>query len=203
MRTHVKICGITDAASAEAAVVAGADSLGFVFAPSPRQVEPEVAARICAGIPPEVTRIAVFVRPTRRDLTRVLASFPADLVQADHETTWSAGVELLPVFREGPGVIARLHSFTEDHSDRRFVFEGALSGVGRMVDWEAAATAATLGRMTLAGGLTPDNVGRAIGEVVPFGVDVSTGVESAAGVKDPARIRDFLAAVRETASVLP
>lgn len=203
MRTHVKICGITDAATAEAAVLAGADSLGFVFAPSPRQLEPQVAARICAGIPPGVTRVAVFVRPTRWQVTRVLASFAADLVQADHETTWSADVEILPVFRQGPGVMARLRQLIDGHSDRRFVYEGARSGVGRTVDWETAATAATLGRMTLAGGLTPDNVGRAIGEVVPFGVDVSTGVESAPGVKDRARIRDFLAAVRETESVLP
>ena len=106
--------------------------------------------------------------------------------------------QALPVFRESVSVFDRVEDFVGSSSDRRFVYEGRRSGTGRTVDWAKAHRVGRLGRMTLAGGLTPDNVGEAIAEVRPFGVDVSSGVESRPGVKDFGLIRAFVEAVRET-----
>jgi len=90
-----------------------------------------------------------------------------------------------------------LDAYLGDTSDRRLVYEGPRSGVGRTVDWARAHGVARRGLVTLAGGLAPDNVAEAIRTVRPFGVDVSSGVESEPGVKDPGRIRAFVEAVRE------
>jgi len=198
MRIHVKICGITDLSAAIAAAEAGADSIGFVFASSLRQITPEQAARLVRELPKSIDRVAVFLRPTAGELTRVLAVFDADVVQADHAYLEDlGGRRLLPVFRESERVQAELDTYVGSSTDRRFVYEGRRSGAGRAVDWTRAFNVARRGQVTLAGGLDPDNVGEAIRTVRPFGVDVSSGVESEPGVKDPGRIRAFVEAVRE------
>jgi phosphoribosylanthranilate isomerase len=183
----VKVCGVTDLAAGEAAAGAGADAVGFVFSSSPRQVTPPTALSISAELPPQITRVAVFRRPTRSEIEDVLEIFTPDLVQADHDTL--AGfdaVDTLPVYREdGPAP-----------DGGRFLYEGPVSGVGEMVDLSRAIGVARLGEMILAGGLRPDNVGTAISQVRPYGVDVSSGVETAPGRKDPALIRSFVAAAR-------
>ncbi len=195
MTIHVKICGITDLDSARVAVDAGADALGFVFADSVRNIGPDDAAAIAEELPGRVQRVAVFLRPRQAELRRVLARFPADLVQADYGTAFDYdGARLLPVFREGEDDV--LEQYLSGTVARRFHYEGRISGAGRAVDWSHAARLARKGRMTLAGGLTPSNVSNAIATVRPFGVDVSSGVESKPGVKDHHRIRDFLKAVR-------
>jgi phosphoribosylanthranilate isomerase len=195
MSLHVKICGISDAGSAMAAAEAGADAIGFVFYPrSPRLVSPERARSIAAGLPEGVETVAVFLRPSADEMRRVLDVFDADRVQADADFLGGHGrVQVLPVFREGPDLEARL----TEHGGGRFLLEGRRSGVGERVDWARAAALAQMGQMTLAGGLNPDNVAEAIGEVHPFGVDVSSGVESRPGVKDPHRIREFVVRARE------
>ena len=189
MSLFIKICGITDAVAAATCVDAGVDALGFVFSESPRRLAPDVAADLASGVPVGIARVAVFRRPSQSEVDTVLEHFPADLVQADHDTVPapSPGIGVLPVYREDIDEIG-------DH--RRFLYEGAHSGVGQQVDLENAAGVARLGEMILAGGLRPDNVAHAIYRVRPFGVDVSSGVESAPGVKDPALIRSFVAAVR-------
>lgn len=194
MRVHVKICGITDLSSALAAVEAGADAVGFVFADSVRKVTADEAARISKELPGRIQRVAVFLRPGPEELRRVLARFPADIIQADHGTI-SDGPGLLPVFREGDDETLRTH--LSRTVGRRFHYEGRVSGSGTAVDWQRAAEFARLGRMTLAGGLNPANVTTALTVVRPFGVDVSSGVESKPGVKDPGIIKEFLAAVRQ------
>lgn len=189
MSLFVKICGITDSAAAESAVEAGADAVGFVFATSPRQVTTGVAASISAGLPPEILRVAVFRRPSRGELEQVLEDFTPDLVQADSESLKGFGeIATLPVFREGVGA-------TPDGG--RFLYEGPASGSGRVVDLSTAAEVARAGDMVLAGGLGPDNVGSAISRVRPYGVDVSSGVESSPGTKDPELIRSFVYTARE------
>jgi phosphoribosylanthranilate isomerase len=192
MSVHVKICGIRDAGSATTAVQAGADALGFVFhSGSPRLVTPEHAASIAVDLPAHVEKIAVFLRPEPTDIESVLEIFAADRVQADHETIGHLSESMrLPVYRQGEAIdlVAR---------PTRFLYEGRRSGVGERVDWELAASMAGRGHMTLAGGLHPGNVGSAIDAISPFGVDVSSGVESAPGIKDKALIEGFLAAVRE------
>ena len=121
-------------------------------------------------------------------MRRVLDEFEPDVVQADHDTILGLeGGVPLPVYREGESPAS---------GTSRFLFEGPHSGMGHQVDLNLAARTALLGEMILAGGLRPDNVGRAIVTVRPFGVDVSSGVESTPGVKDPTRIREFVAAVR-------
>lgn len=193
---HVKICGITSVEAAEAAVAAGADAVGFVFADSARKITPEDAARIAADLPGRVERFAVFLSPTERAVGRVLSVFPADVVQADYGAlTQPDGARLLPVFREGDHRV--LDDYLDDTIGRRFHYEGRVGGSGETVDWLVAARLAGRGRMTLAGGLDPDNVTEAIGLVQPFGVDVSSGVESAPGVKDALKIRDFVETVRD------
>lgn len=188
MSLFVKICGVTDLDAAETAVGAGADAVGFVFASSPRQVTPREAQRISGELPPEILRVAVFRRPSNADIESVLEAFTPDLVQADHDTVEGLeGTSALPVFHEG------VEGAPEGG---RFLYEGPVSGAGQLVDLTRAAGVARLGEMILAGGLRPDNVGRAIDRVKPFGVDVSSGVETEPGTKDPALIRSFVAAVR-------
>lgn len=184
----MKICGITDPGAAETAVEAGANAIGFVFADSPRRVTARDASSISRDIPSGTLTVAVFRRPSAEDVEEVLASFTPDLIQADHDALVGRGSTVtLPVFRDGDGAIP---------DGGRFLYEGPVSGAGRLVDLSRGATIARMGEMVLAGGLRPDNVSMAIDRVRPFGVDVSSGVESAPGVKDPALIRSFVAAAR-------
>ena len=188
MSLLIKVCGVTDRKTAQVCVEAGVKALGFVFANSPRRLSAAQAESISASLPPGVLRVAVFRRPSQEEVANALEGFTPDLVQADHEAVLSLrGVSTLPVYRE------------HDHSapgGGRFLFEGPVSGVGRGVDLARAEEMARLGEMVLAGGLRPDNVGRAITRVRPFGVDVSSGVESSPGEKSPELIRAFVAAVR-------
>lgn len=188
MSLFVKICGITSVEAGAAAVEAGADAVGFVFAPSPRQVTTAEALAISGQLPSRVLRVAVFRRPGPEEIEEVLSVFTPDLVQADHDVlTGAEPVATLPVF----------HSSGSDLPEGgRFLYEGPVSGSGQLVDLRAASRVARLGEMVLAGGLTPDNVDGAIEAVRPFGVDVSSGVEMSPGRKDPSLIRSFVAAAR-------
>jgi phosphoribosylanthranilate isomerase len=198
MRVHVKICGIRDAETALAAVVAGVDALGFVMAESVRRVTPAEASAIVAGIPGGVERVAVLRHPGPEEMEALLREFEPDLVQAEHDARLDdAGARHLPVFREAPGIEASIDAHLAVGTAARFVYEGARSGMGEAVDWRRARRVGERGRMILAGGLTPENVGDAIRTARPFGVDVSSGVESRLGVKDVGLIRAFVAAVRE------
>lgn len=188
MSLFVKICGLTDLGAAETAVGAGADAVGFVFSISPRQVAAKKARAISADLPAGVLRVAVFRHPSRAEIEEILEVFTPDLVQADHDTLDGYDtVDTLPVFRDGGDGIPE---------GGRFLYEGPMSGSGQQVDISAAARVASTGEMILAGGLDPDNVAAMIERVRPTGVDVSSGVESAPGVKDPALIRSFVAAAR-------
>lgn len=188
MSLFVKICGIGSEAAADACATAGADAAGFVFAESPRQVTPARATSIAGRLPAGMLRVAVFRRLTEDSLERVLEVFAPDLIQADHDTLLPVDeARRLPVYREGEDAAP---------DGGRFLYEGPLSGIGVGVDAHRAADMARLGEMILAGGLRPDNVGRAIDAVRPYGVDVSSGVETEPGVKDPALIGSFVAAAR-------
>lgn len=191
MSVFVKICGLTTPEGVAAVAEAGADAAGFVFSPSPRQVGPAEARGLAAGLPSSIRRVAVFRRPPPGWIARVLEEFPADWVQADAVDL--SGVDLgggaaLPVFRSGAPLPALLPEL--------LLFEGPESGAGRVADWEQAAVLARRTRMLLAGGLEPGNVASALARVHPWGVDVSSGVESAPGIKDPARVAAFVAAAR-------
>lgn len=195
MRIFVKICGVTTVEALEAAVAAGADALGFVFAPSPRWLAPEDAADLAELVPPGIVRVAVMRHPLPEEWDEVAAIVRPDWLQTEARDFASLrlppGVEPLPVYRDMPGLdtgaLAR-----ED----RALFEAYRSGVGEAPDWDRARALSSLTKLVLAGGLTPENVGTVIRHVRPWGVDVSSGVETSRGVKDADRIRAFVAAVR-------
>lgn len=200
----IKICGLSDAAAVQAAVHAGVDAIGFVFAPSPRQVTPAQARALCRDVPATVARVAVTQHPTLGLLKEILEEFDPDCLQSDaadfKELEVRRGPRLLPVYREGvsePGLFTRRAEQPGVAFEPDFLYEGAVSGRGETVDWEQAARLGRRGRMLLAGGLNATNVAAAILRARPYGVDVSSGVESAPGVKDIARISEFVSAVRK------
>lgn len=192
MKHFIKICGLADADDVAAAAAAGADAVGFVFADSVRRVSPAEAREACQDIPAGLLRVAVMRHPGDDEWQRVLAGFAPDVLQTDVGDF--AGLEVpdsvrrWPVFREGDTLAAP--------GDAVFVYEGAQSGSGTAVDWQRAAQIARRGRMILAGGLAEDNVAAAIRQVRPWGVDVSSGVESLPGRKDHELIHRFIGAVR-------
>lgn len=189
----VKICGLTDQTAIDAAVEAGADALGFVFARSPREIEPKQARRFCRSIPKDTIRVAVMHHPSRERFAAVIENFEPDWIQTDaadfDELAAPANVRCVPVFREGE--TAQISEFPA-----RLVFEGRISGSGETTDWDEAKRIAAKVELILAGGLDPENVAAAIDRVRPFGVDVSSGVEYERGKKDPKKIRQFVANVR-------
>lgn len=189
----VKICGLSTHEAVAAAVEAGADALGFVFAESPREVTPEQARELCAGVPPNVVRVAVMRHPHKEQWERVLEVFEPNWLQTDADDfRWielPPGCEALPVYRENDVP-------ADSDLPDRLLFEGTQSGAGRVADWDEASGLARVAEVILAGGLNADNVEEAIRFVRPWGVDVSSGVERARGEKDPAKIREFIARVR-------
>jgi phosphoribosylanthranilate isomerase len=195
MSLLVKICGLRSPDAVAAAVDAGADALGFVFAESPRRVSPDQATQLCDGLPPGILRVAVMRHPGAAEWAAVQAGFRPDWLQTDAgdfaALAVDADVQPMPVFRDTP-------ELDEDAaaSQPRLLFEAADSGRGQKPDWQRAARLAQSTRLMLAGGLDPDNVAAAIAAVRPWGVDVSSGVESRRGVKDCARIAAFVAAAR-------
>lgn len=193
MSLLVKICGLRDAANVHAAIDAGADAVGFVFAESVRRVSPAEAGDACGQVPNNVKRVAVMRHPSNEDWLRVLDGFGPDVLQTDIEDFDSLdvpyNVEPWPVIREGDPALDR-------PLPEAFLYEGKQSGKGETVDWERAAEIAARGNMVLAGGLSAANVADAIRIVNPRGVDVSSAVESAPGQKDPKLIKRFIDAAR-------
>ena len=194
----VKICGLSEAEHVQAAVEAGADAVGFVFAESVRRVDPWHAAEIAKAAPRGVKRVAVMLHPSNDEWQAVLREFSPDVLQTDAEDFADLDVpdtvERWPVYREGNRVT--VPSGAGEEVPGTFLYEGAKSGRGETVDWSRAAVIAKRGNMILAGGLGVDNVAEAIARVRPFGVDVSSAVESAPGEKDPVLIERFVRAAR-------
>ena len=195
MTLLVNICGMTDEQAVSVAVRAGADAVGFVFAESPRRITPQQARSISKGISPGVLSVAVMLHPDNDAWREVLDVFQPDVLQTDAADfdylEVPAHIRRWPVIREGDSV---------DTMPTQFVYEGRNSGKGETIDWDLAARLARRGGMILAGGLDARNVGSALARVRPFGVDVSSAVESAPGRKDPQKIRDFINAVRTATS---
>ena len=195
MSCLVKICGLKHIGTVDAAVVAGADAVGFVFAKSVRQVTARHAAFIASNIPEHVLRVAVMLHPTAEEWEEVQTIFCPDVLQTDADDFEALNVPediaKWPVIREG-AVTA------DDDLPNTFIYEGKTSGQGEAVDWSGASILAQRSQLILAGGLKQDNVAEAIRQVGPFGVDVSSAVESAPGEKDPDMIRAFIETVRAT-----
>jgi len=195
MRVRVKICGVTSPAAAIAAVEAGADAVGFVFADSPRKVDATRAIEISRELPPFVARVAVFRYPEPAVVAEIVRRVRPTVVQSEPvdglSTALEPGVGFLPVFHDDDDLLARI----DEASPPAVLLEAAgRGGRGVAPDWRRAEEIARRLPLVLAGGLTPDNVAEAIRRVRPFAVDVSSGVESSSGVKDPAKVRRFVEA---------
>jgi phosphoribosylanthranilate isomerase len=194
----IKICGITRADAVSAAVAAQVDAIGFVFAPSPRQVTPGQAAQLAALAPPGILRIAVAQHPLQTNVDEICRVLKPDYFQTDvedfRELRIPAHIKVLPVVRFGRDTPSPL--------PRRVVFEGPTSGIGERADWARAGELARQTELILAGGLNAENVTEAVQAVRPYGVDVSSGVEHGHGIKDPDKIYEFVRAARAVAAHL-
>src|SRR5579884_2853778 len=210
MACKIKICGITNATDAQAAVEAGADALGFVFhRKSPRWVEAKVVKAIVSELPPFVLPVGVFVDEDAKVVRDLMDECGLALAQLHGDESASycerLGRPVLKAIRlRDRGSFLALAEFQGRAQVRGFVVdafsEEAYGGTGQTADWNLAAEAAKAARILLAGGLTPANVGEAIERVRPYGVDVSSGVEASPGKKDPEKIRAFVRAVRGVSS---
>lgn len=196
MSIWIKICGLTSVDAVEAAVRAGADAIGFVFAESPRKVSVRWARELAQDIPPTMMRVAVMRHPTQKAWAEVALGFEPDWLQTDAEDFANldieSGVQRLPVYRDKPDL-----EFDAVATQQRVLFEGPDSGHAQQVDWKRASSLAGVTQLVLAGGLDDRNVGDAIRQVRPWGVDVSSGVERSRGEKDPEKIAAFISAVRK------
>jgi phosphoribosylanthranilate isomerase len=199
----IKVCGITNPEDALAAAEMGADAVGFVFAPSPRQVSPEMAKEIIRKIPMAVRTVGVFVNENPETVASISNLCDLDLLQLHgKETTHYCG-------QFGRRVIKAVRVQNENDLEvcseyvgvvQAFLLDtyvaGQSGGTGVTFDWNIAHTARKYGHIILAGGLNPDNVATAIGAVKPYGVDASSGLEQKPGVKDHDKLAQFIQAVR-------
>ncbi|MEW6746534.1 MAG: phosphoribosylanthranilate isomerase [Planctomycetota bacterium] len=253
MRVRIKVCGFTRAEDIAAAVEAGVDAVGFVFADSVRRVTPEHAAELARLVPPFVACVAVFRHPDPGLIQEVVSIVRPDWVQSDaldRPLFRGRGVRFLPVLRDstdgfpsaaepqrseevlaspphGPAASHQVSAVSTQPGPAHWVgttqvlgpifsagrrevvekdsilpgetllYEGLRSGEGQRANWDRATELARTRRLVLAGGLDPSNVAAAVRHVRPFGVDVSSGVESHPGIKSPSKMRDFIEAVRD------
>jgi phosphoribosylanthranilate isomerase len=194
---RVKICGICDAGSAAAAAEAGADLIGFHFCPSPRRVTPEEAKAIIDAIDVRPRIVGVFIDQDPEEVRQIAEFVDLDLLQlhGSESPGFEAGRPAMKVIKVRDGIIPdasawpdpiMLDSWSEDQR----------GGTGRTWRWDAARDLIQTRRVFIAGGLEPANVGKVVSSFMPFGVDVSSGVETRVRVKDPEKMRAFIHAVR-------
>ena len=206
-RTRIKICGLTRLEDAVAAAELGADYLGFVFAPSPRQLDRAAARRFWADLPPGVPRVGVFRDQKARDVAATVAEFPVAYLQLH-------GSESPAICRSFPQPVIK--SFSPRSVEELSVLELYRSIAdlflvdlpkenpsSSVLPLEVGRAATALGKPTLlAGGLDPENVGDFVRELHPWGVDVARGVEAKPGIKDLARMKEFFEAVHKAAAAV-
>jgi phosphoribosylanthranilate isomerase len=195
MSGFIKVCGMTTPEAVSAALDCKVDAIGFVFAPSVREVTAQRANELAAPARRRIACVAVTRHPSREAVGAILREFKPDILQTDIEDLDALALpkelSVLPVVRPGSaGACA---------TPRRVLFEGPVSGSGQTTDWQQAAEFARRTEVILAGGLNASNVAEAIRTVRPFGVDVSSGVEEQPGIKSIRKIEQFVAAARAAA----
>jgi phosphoribosylanthranilate isomerase len=194
---RVKICGICDAAGAEMAAESGADLLGFHFCSSDRRVTPEEAKAIIDGLAVRPKIVGVFIDQSEDEVREVATFVGLDLLQlhGSEPPGFDAGKPVIKVLKVRDGAIPGADDWPDPimldswSADQR-------GGTGRTWDWDRARPLLSRRRVFIAGGLEPGNVGKVVSGFKPYGVDVSSGVESSLRVKDPDKVRAFLHAVR-------
>lgn len=191
-KPFIKICGMTTEVAVSTSLACEVDAIGFVFAASVRKLTTQRASELAVTARGRVACVAVTRRPTRDQVREILRDFKPDILQTDIDDIEGldlpATLSVLPVMRPGPHAACVLPA--------RVLFEGPVSGSGQTTDWDAARELAQRCEIILAGGLNPLNVGIAIRQVRPFGVDVSSGVEISPGIKSADKIEKFVAAAR-------
>jgi phosphoribosylanthranilate isomerase len=199
----VKICGITNAADAEAAVEAGADALGLMFYPgSSRFISMDKAQDMARRLPPYVIRTGVFADPNPSEVFAAIQLCQLNLLQFHGSETpefcLQFGIMTMKAFRiKNADSLAAISAYRTDAYLLDSHVAGKPGGTGETFNWDLAVEAKKFGKpIFLAGGLTPQNVAEAVRKVQPFGVDVSSGVEQSPGKKDAKKMQDFIAAVR-------
>lgn len=202
-RTRIKICGLKTESDVETAILAGADAVGFVFVKdSPRYITPEAAGDLICMLPPFMDPIGVFVDTPPAEVAQIATESFIEIIQLHGKETAAEVEELHFDFAIVRGIRFGSSLFAQwktSHLIDMLLVDGSDGGQGTQFHWEALTqeTPEIRKPIILAGGLTPQNVGDAIKTVHPFAVDVSSGVESELGRKDPDLIRAFCAAVRE------
>ncbi|MEE8574770.1 MAG: phosphoribosylanthranilate isomerase [Thermodesulfobacteriota bacterium] len=208
MNTWIKICGITSVPDGEIALEAGADALGFVFyKDSARYVTPDEASIIVSIMPPEVAKVGVFVNEPIDTLVSIAKETEIDTLQLhgdEDEAYLEELLRLLPDSRvlkvikvRDEADIEKIKEFPANTFLLDTFSDISHGGAGETFDWGIALKAKELGRVILAGGLTPDNITDALRTVRPYGVDVSTGVEKSPGKKDREKIKNFIDRIRD------
>ncbi len=198
----IKICGITSEPDALLAAALGADAIGFIFAPSPRQVSPQAVRRIVERVPHGILTVGVFRNeaPVRVvDIVNTIGLRAAQLHgdESPGDTRFvAARVPLvIKAFPAGHPNVARF----DEYGAAAILIDAPSPGSGEVFDWRLAEGVVDPDRLIVSGGLHEDNVAGAVKHLRPFGVDVSTGVESSPGVKDPRKVRAFVVAARQAA----
>lgn len=198
----VKICGVTNEEDALLATALGADAVGFILAPSSRQVVPSTVRDIVKRLPPGVLTVAVVRNePAERAIQLAReAGVRAVQLHGNEPPATSAAVRaavgtVFKAFVAGSDALTRAH----EHAVDAILVEGPHPGSGEVFDWHRLDGSGLRHRLLLAGGLSPDNVADAVAQVRPWGVDVATGVEASPGKKDPRKLRAFITAARAAA----
>ena len=206
MKTWIKFCGTTSLEDALASIEAGADALGFIFAPSKRRIAPEKAQAVIEQLPPTVERVGVFLNASPEEIRRVVGLVELTGIQLHGNEVAVDVRQALPGNRSSLRIIktivmgngmAKVALAAGEAVDAWLLDSGA--GSGQTFDWQAARAqmGERQGRFIIAGGLTPGNVGEAIRTFSPWGVDVVTGIECEPGHKDPKKLKAFVSAVRK------
>ncbi len=192
----VKVCGTTTEEDALLSVAMGADALGFIFAPSPRQVTVARVADIVKPLPPEVLTVGVFRDETQARIVDIVVECGLRAIQLHGKESPQTVASLrnklhMPVIKAFPAASNEMRHADEFGADI-VLLDAPSPGSGQVFDWRLAEGVPDVARLMLAGGLTPDNVAEAIDTVHPWGVDVVSGVESQPGTKDPTKVREFI-----------
>ena len=197
--TFVKICGITNEADALLAVGLGADAIGVIFAPSPRQVSVAAASDIVRRLPAEAVVVGVFRDESPLRVVEIADQLGLRAVQLHgHETRQEVTyvAERIPTVIKAFPASSPMISHFDEYGASLLLIDGPNPGSGEIFDWRLAEGIGDPDRLIVSGGLGPDNVVAAIDHLRPFGVDVASGVEMAPGVKDPRKMSAFIEAVR-------
>ena len=202
---YVKVCGITNPEDARTVTCSGADAIGLVFAESPRKLSVEQAQKIAATLPDDVLKVGVFVDEEPEEVLRIAAEVGLDYAQLHGDESpetvtvlRQGGVKVIKALRvRGVGSLGVLDDYEADLFLLDAWSEKARGGTGERFDWELAKSYEGRGNIVVSGGLTPENVREAIRFFEPYGVDASSSLEDAPGMKNEERVRRFVSAAKE------